>query len=1473
MFDMNKSIQRGAAIACALGGIVGLLPAQTSPPLAHPKLVARASSSPKMTNRHRSAGFVENKGQWDARARYMSHFGSVNTWLTTDGFVFDYLPSLPKDGKSTKLVGHAVQMNFVGAQPYKLTPQGKAASRNDYIKRAREIHGAMGYKAVYATDVYKGIDLRTLDSAQGSRWDLLVKPNADPTQVALKFDGVKSVSVNSQGDLVYSTSIGQKKLTSLQAYQYVSGKKKPVSVAFNVTSNNTVGFRLGAYDKSQTLVIDPLIYGSYFGSDIGDDEVHGVVSDTQGAVYMTGTTKSTTFPAQNGTHGLLGNQDAFITRFQGDAYNIDYNAYVGGTGSDDGLFIASSPKKDYVWIAGITNSTDLPGVNTDTTKVLQQTPGPYFFMKFPVNSDATLGDPITSYFGGDGTTIEMDTFKISPVLGNVVIGGLAIGSVPGPNAHPQAGQAYVYVTVIDPTGVTPRYNTYLGSKDPSAQIWLGVYTQNAVGNWPVPIQGNGLAVKDYKFYDANNVEYAQTQIALTGMYYAPETFVDTTINRSYFPTYPIPSDNAGRSLWPNGTLIRGDGSHASDAYVAKYSFSEPTGDVRPVDANGLKTVYAGLLGGTQSDYGVDVDLDPSGNAYVLAESSSFDYPRTRGVIGENNLITINVTKIDNLGTSLLYSTGLNAQNSAWSNGISVDNRGVATITGGVSAVPTWPTTPGNPNAPNGEAAAGSVMTGGTGVIKSAPTRNGTDTIPTADGWINVINSTATSLLYGSYLGASNNDWVYKPYVEAAGDIWLFGWTDSFMFYQVPGNGTNPGTPKQVAVFSALPSGHITALAWKNHPDLPNDAQHFNGAEEVETWAYRVPSSISVFHRRDGYVMRFRVGLPSVSSVVLGRNTAPGGLGVKVPVTVNLDSAALTGGADVVLSLDSTVAASFSPTSDVDSISVHINEGATSPADIPYVYTKGVSSNTGVQVQGTYEGTYKIVKLTVIPWLQQLTLTPTNIIGGAQVTARVTLAEAAPTGGVPVTFTTTPSPALIVVPATAQTIAAGLSTTTFTLETNGVATATTASLIASVADRELAQYVTITPAKLASLTFSPATVARGAVSTGTVALNGKAGSTFKTLVHISNAPGYLINGVDATTGDVAVTIPQNATSGTFTVTTPVVPTDASEANDTSRIFTVTQVAQAGYTTSSVQNTLYVQGINLGTLSLNPTSVSGAATVTGTLTLKSPAPAGGATIYLFTSNKSAADFNGSATSTITIGEGKSTAQFTLNAYVVANKRTVTITAALAKNYATEPRVGRLTAVLSMAGTSVTNLAISPSSVIGGVASAGTITLDNVAPSTGVAVTITSSDTSVAVPSVSTLTISGSNTGSFGITTYPVTSPKTVTFTIQAPNGTTTTSTLVVKPVGVASIKFKPTSVRGTGTTVCTVTLEAPAPADGTLTFKLSNSGLLLGLTSQAVSKGTTTITVRATAARVVRTLTTTVTATFNGTSQSAVVTVTR
>jgi outer membrane protein assembly factor BamB len=215
-------------------------------------------------------------------------------------------------------------------------------------------------------------------------------------------------------------------------------------------------------------------------------------------------------------------------------------------------------------------------------------------------------------------------------------------------------------------------------------------------------------------------------------------------------------------------------------------------------------------------------------------------------------------------------------------------------------------------------------------------------------------------------------------------------------------------------------------------------------------------------------------------------------------------------------------------------------------------------------------------------------------------------------------------------------------------------------------------------------------------------------------------------------------------------------------------TITSVgAQGSPAVVTVTLTISPVATTLSSLTLSPTTVIGGNSSTGTVTLSGPASAGGATVTLSSNSTSA-----QVPTSVSVLAGATMAVFTVTTSAVSGSTSATITG----TYGTAQ-----TATLMVNPPTLTSVTLNPTSVQGGVSSAGMVTLSGKAPAGGAVVTLSSSNTAAAQVLASTTVTTGATTAAFTVTTSAVSSstPVTITGTYGINQRATLTVTPAVPP----------------------------------------------------------------------------------------------
>ena len=506
----------------------------------------------------------------------------------------------------------------------------------------------------------------------------------------------------------------------------------------------------------------------------------------------------------------------------------------------------------------------------------------------------------------------------------------------------------------------------------------------------------------------------------------------------------------------------------------------------------------------------------------------------------------------------------------------------------------------------------------------------------------------------------------------------------------------------------------------------------------------------------------------------------------------------------------------------------LQDGTSAGADGVYVY--GASAfPTNTYLSTNYYVDVVFTTSTTGPTISSVTLNPTAVTGGSPSTGTVTLSGAAPATGATVSLSSNSAAATV---PTSVTVASGATTATFTVTTTAVASAASATISGTYNGGAQTATLTVNPPAVSSVAVNPTAVTGGTSSTGTVTLASAAPT--------GGLPVSLSSNNAAATVPASVTVAAGATTATFTVTTTPVATAASA--------TISATFNGGTQTAA----LTVNPPVVSSVAVNPTAVLGGTSSIGTVTLGSAAPAGGLSVSLSSNNAAA-----TAPASVTVAAGTTTATFTVTTTPVATAASATISATF--------NGGTQTAALAVNPPVVSSVTLNQTSVIGGTSSTGTVTLGSAAPTGGLSVGLSSSNTAAATVPASVTVAAGATTATFTVTTVTVSSNTSSTISATF-NGGTQTATLTITTSSGATYSISGTisnaggngaTVKLTGAATATVT----ASATGTYTFSnLANGSYTVtpSKTGYIFTPASTTVTVNSA----------NVTANFTSTAQLAI-----
>lgn len=181
--------------------------------------------------------------------------------------------------------------------------------------------------------------------------------------------------------------------------------------------------------------------------------------------------------------------------------------------------------------------------------------------------------------------------------------------------------------------------------------------------------------------------------------------------------------------------------------------------VTKLNASGSALMYSTYLGGGAGNWGTGITVDSSGNAYVVGDTTSTDFPTAKPFQPINRAspsarYSAFIAKLNAAGTALVYSTYLGGSVDNWGYGIAVDSSGSAYVTGSTLS-PDFPT--------------------------AAPlqaTNKATPKTGTVTAFIAKLNAAGSALVYSTYLGGSDGGSGQSIAVDSPGNAYVAGYTSS-----------------------------------------------------------------------------------------------------------------------------------------------------------------------------------------------------------------------------------------------------------------------------------------------------------------------------------------------------------------------------------------------------------------------------------------------------------------------------------------------------------------------------------------------------------------------------------------------------------------------------------------------------------------------------------------------------------------------
>lgn len=573
-----------------------------------------------------------------------------------------------------------IRLSFVGGNDL-VEPRGEERLANDFHFFTASVRSsAAAFKSVRYPQIYPGVDVVFHSGSEFVKSEFQIAVGADTALIRFRYEGAR-VSLDAGGDLNIQCQGAELRERKPAVFQMEDGRRVPVDGNFRVEEDGSVGFQIGAYDKTMPLVIDPALTYSFVVNGNQDSEASAVVSDAQGNLYVAGWTSSVNFPTAGAEQPLSGGgNDVFVFKLNSQGNALIYGTFLGGSGDDRAFGLAVDANGEAV-VTGWTQSTNFP------TYLAEQAASGGGQDAFVAKLNAAgNGLVFSTYLGGNGTDagygVAVDVFGAIHVVGDTLSTNFPVQSAA---QYVSGGRQDAFFSELGATG-NLLASSYLGGNgddhgagvavDGSGNTYVTGSTYSTNFPTALPFQahsGGGQDAFVTKIGASGSALLYSTYLGGSGgMPTAPEEGSAIAVDAQ---GYAYVAGTTSSTNFPVVNPLFGGHSYGTDAFLIK------------LDVTGRFLVYSTYIGGGSFDYGNAVAVDGGGNAYVAGMTSSWDFPVVNPVQASlAGAFDGFVVKINAAGTVQTFGTWIGGSFVDSANGMALDHLGNLYLAGQTSSL-------------------------------------------------------------------------------------------------------------------------------------------------------------------------------------------------------------------------------------------------------------------------------------------------------------------------------------------------------------------------------------------------------------------------------------------------------------------------------------------------------------------------------------------------------------------------------------------------------------------------------------------------------------------------------------------------------------------------------------------------------------------------------------------------------------------
>ncbi len=320
--------------------------------------------------------FIPNQGQWAPNILAEADLAGGRLYIEKDGLVFSFFDldayrqkHKERNNPDFKVPGHTYKIHFQnssGATHFSSKNEWNEALNYYLGERKGEDVRPVGEMTLH--NIYTNIDLQLLSEGGFLKYNLVLHPGADASNIEFRFEGA-TPKKGGQGTLIIPTSVNLVQENKPIAFEVQSSGNKELPCQFQV-EGNSVRFKLkGKSITSTTRIIDPLLLFSTYSGSKADNWGYTATYDRDGnafgggIVFFQGSLNPNGYPTLGPIQNVFqgGQDDIVISKFIQNGSALGYSTYIGGNASDQPTSLVTDTAGN-LYILGRSSSGNFPKV-------------------------------------------------------------------------------------------------------------------------------------------------------------------------------------------------------------------------------------------------------------------------------------------------------------------------------------------------------------------------------------------------------------------------------------------------------------------------------------------------------------------------------------------------------------------------------------------------------------------------------------------------------------------------------------------------------------------------------------------------------------------------------------------------------------------------------------------------------------------------------------------------------------------------------------------------------------------------------------------------------------------------------------------------------------------------------------------------------------------------------------------------------